>query len=152
LLFFLLLVIFVNYFFNVEGSLFVAFLLFVIFINYFLLLRMARGIILLYLVIVQGEGVHLDLFIFNFFYSWGKKGVQVNVFFFPPSFDMWKEEGKGVSFFFSKPFFHCLGFRVEGAHLNANWLVHTIFGINLMVCNAIRFVTRCPPTINKKHQ
>jgi len=25
--------------------------------------------------------------------------VLVNVFFFPPSFDMWKEEGKGVLFF-----------------------------------------------------
>jgi hypothetical protein len=31
--------------------------------------------------------------------------VQVNVFF-PLSFDMWKEEGKGVSFFLNI-FFHC---------------------------------------------
>jgi hypothetical protein len=29
----------------------------------------------------------------------GKGVLQVNVFFFPPSFDMWKEEGKGVTFF-----------------------------------------------------
>jgi len=32
-------------------------------------------------------------------------GVQVYVFF-SPSFDIWKEEGKRVSFF-SKLFFHC---------------------------------------------
>ncbi len=43
------------------------FLLFVIFINYFLLLRGARGIVLLYLFIVQGEGVRLDfIFLISF--------------------------------------------------------------------------------------
>ncbi len=31
--------------------------------------------------------------------------MQVNVFFFPPSFDMWKEEGKGLLFF--NHYFHC---------------------------------------------
>ncbi len=54
---------FCKLFFIVEGSLFVTFLLIVTFINYFLLLRGARGIVLLYLFIVQGEGVRLD-FIF----------------------------------------------------------------------------------------
>jgi len=47
-----------------------------------------------------------------------------------------RRRGRGL-ISFSKPFFHYLGFRVEGAHLNANQLVHTIFGINLMVYNAI---------------
>ncbi len=73
--FFSLLLLFVTFFtaynfckllFTVEGSLFVTFftfLLLVTFISYFLLLRGARGIILLYLFIVRGEGVRLD---FNF--------------------------------------------------------------------------------------
>jgi hypothetical protein len=38
-------------------------LLLVTFINYFLLLRGARGIVVLYLFIVQGEGVRLDFFL-----------------------------------------------------------------------------------------
>ncbi len=50
--------------FTIESSLFVTFLLIVTFINYFLLLRGARGIVLLYLFIVQGEGVHLDFISF----------------------------------------------------------------------------------------
>jgi len=41
---------------------FFIFLLFVTFINYFLLLREARGIVVLYLFIIQGEGVRLDFF------------------------------------------------------------------------------------------
>jgi len=42
---------------------------------------------------------------------------------------------------------------IEGAHLlNVNRLVQTIIKIDLMVCNAIQLVTRCPPTIIKKHQ
>jgi len=45
---------------------------------------------------VQGEGVHLYLFILISCTVEGE-GVEVNVFF-SPSFDMWKEEGKGVSF------------------------------------------------------
>jgi hypothetical protein len=61
-LFFLLLVTFVNYFFTVEGSLLLLFLLLITFINYFLLLRGARGIIVLYLFIVQGERVRLEFF------------------------------------------------------------------------------------------
>ncbi len=67
MLLFLLLVTSVNYFFTVEGSLFVIFcyffLLFATFINYFLLLKEARGIVVLYLFIVQGEGVRLDIFL-----------------------------------------------------------------------------------------
>jgi hypothetical protein len=47
--------------------------------------------------IVQGEGVRLYLFILISFIVEGE-GVEVNVFFFP-SFDMCKEEGKGISFF-----------------------------------------------------
>jgi hypothetical protein len=35
------------------------------------------------------------------------RGVQVYVLGFSPSFDMWKEEGKGVSFFL-KTFFSLL--------------------------------------------
>jgi hypothetical protein len=62
LLHFLLLVTSVIYFFTIKGSLFVTFLLLVIFINYFLLLREARGIVELYLFIVQGEEVRLDFF------------------------------------------------------------------------------------------
>ncbi len=49
------------------------------------------------------------------------KGVQVNVFFFPPPFDMWKEEGKGV-FFFLKLFFHCLMAREGGS-----WVFFNIY-------------------------
>jgi len=49
--------------------------------------------------------VHLD-FIFFFFLLLRGKGVEVNVFFLP-SFDMWKEEGKGMIFFFLILFFHC---------------------------------------------
>ncbi len=52
--------------------------------------------------IVEGEGVCFDL-IFNFFYSLGR-GCKL-MFFFLPSFDMWKEEGKQVSFFFKYFFF-----------------------------------------------
>jgi len=91
----------------VESSLFVTFLLLVSFKNYLLLLRGAIGIVLLYLFIVQGEGVRLDfIFLISFILERGG-GVQVNVFFFPPSFDMWEEEGLGGSFFFLKLFFHC---------------------------------------------
>jgi hypothetical protein len=45
--------------------------------------------------------VHLDFFIFYFLLLRGR-GVEVNVFFLP-SFDMWKEEGKGkgMIFFFN---------------------------------------------------
>ncbi len=80
------------------------FLMFVTFINYFLLLRMARGIILLYLFIVQGEGVRLDFFFKIFLLLREKGGTSKCFVFFLLSFDMWKEEGKGVSFFF-KTFF-----------------------------------------------
>ncbi len=76
---FLLLVTSVNYFFIVEGSLFVIFcyffLLIITFINYFLLLRGAKEIILLYLFIVQGEGVRLDFF-FKFLFLLRGEGVD----------------------------------------------------------------------------
>ncbi len=39
----------------------------------------------------------LDFFL-NFFTLEGEGGCRL-MFFFPPSFDMWKEEGKGVTFF-----------------------------------------------------
>jgi len=55
--------------------------------------------------IVQGEGVHLYLFILISFTVKGE-GMEVNVFF-SPSFDMCKEEGKGVSIF-HKTFFSFL--------------------------------------------
>ncbi len=74
------------------------FLLLVTFINYFLLLRRARGIVLLVIFIVQGEGVCLDIFIFHFFTVEGEWGFKF-MFYFSPSFDMWKEEGKGPCFF-----------------------------------------------------
>jgi hypothetical protein len=59
------------------------FLLFVTFINYFLLLRRARGIVLLYLIIVKGEGVCLDLFFLNFFTIEGERGYKFMFFFSP---------------------------------------------------------------------
>jgi len=45
-----------------------------------------------------GERVHLDFFFFFFLLLRGR-GVEGNVFFLP-SFDMWKEEGKGMILFF----------------------------------------------------
>jgi len=48
--------------------------------------------------------VRLYLFILISFLVEGE-GVEVNIFF-SPSFDMWKEEGKGVSFFLETSFFH----------------------------------------------
>jgi hypothetical protein len=85
LLFFLLLVTFVNYFLLLKVHcllLFLTFLLLVTFINYFLLLRGARGIILLYLFIVRGEGVRLDFIYLFIFYPWGGGGGTSNCFFF----------------------------------------------------------------------
>jgi len=55
--------------------------------------------------IVEGEGVWLDFF-FKFLLLLRGRGVEVNVFF-PPSFNVWKEEGKGVSLGF-KTFFSLL--------------------------------------------
>ncbi len=43
-----------------------------------------------------GERVHLDFFS-SFFYCSGGGGWRL--MFFLPSFDMWKEEGKGMIFF-----------------------------------------------------
>ncbi len=43
---------------------------------------------------------------FNSFTVEGEGGAYKFMFFFSPSFDIWKEEGKRVSFF-SKLFFHC---------------------------------------------
>jgi hypothetical protein len=57
--------------------------LLVTFINYFLLLRRARGIVLLVIFIVQGEGVCLDFIFLNSFTVEGEgEGVQVYVLFF----------------------------------------------------------------------
>jgi hypothetical protein len=69
--------------FTVEGSLFVTLLLLVTFKNYFLLLRGARGIVLLYLFIVQGEGVRLD-FIFLISFTLERDGGYKLLFFFSP--------------------------------------------------------------------
>ncbi len=62
--------------FIVESSLFVIFLLLVAFINYFLLLRGARGIVLLYLFIIQEEGVRLDFIFFISFTLEGEGGTS----------------------------------------------------------------------------
>ncbi len=105
LLLFLLLVTFVNYFLLLKVHcllLLFTFLLLATFINYFLLLRGAKGIILLYLFIFRGEGVRLDFFIFKFFLPLRGRGGTSNCFFFP-SFDMWREEGTGLSFFLKTP-------------------------------------------------
>jgi hypothetical protein len=56
--------------------LFVIFLLLVAFINYFLLLRGARGIVLLYLFIIQEEGVRLDFIFFISFTLEGEGGTS----------------------------------------------------------------------------
>jgi hypothetical protein len=37
---------------------------------------------------------------FNLFFDCSRGGGWKLMFFFSPSFDMWKEEGKGVFFFF----------------------------------------------------
>ncbi len=66
---------------TVEGSLFVTFLLLVTFKNYFLLLRGATRIVLLYLFIVQGEGVRLD-FIFLISFTLEREGGYKLMFFF----------------------------------------------------------------------
>jgi len=98
----------------VESSLFVTFLLLVSFKNYLLLLRGAIGIVLLYLFIVQGEGVRLDfIFLISFILERGG-GVQVNVFFF--SSFIWHVGGRGFRgfFFFLKLFFHCWVAREGG--------------------------------------
>jgi len=55
--------------------------LLVTFINYFFLLRRARGIVLLVIFIVQGEGVCLDFYFFNSFIVEGE-GEGVHVLFF----------------------------------------------------------------------
>ncbi len=68
--------------FIVEGLLFVTFLLIVTFINYFLLLRGARGIVLLYLFIVQGEGVCLDFIFLISFTLEGEGGYKLMFFSF----------------------------------------------------------------------
>jgi len=78
---------------------FVIFLLFVIFVNYFLLLKGARCVVLIYFLIVQGEGVRLHIcpsqisfivegegvcfhfFIKFFFYCWGGGGWRLMFFF-----------------------------------------------------------------------
>lgn len=67
--------------------------------------RRARGTLLLALFIVRGgeEGVCLG---FNSFTVEGEGGGYKFMFSFSPSFDIWKEEGKRVSFF-SKLFSHC---------------------------------------------
>jgi hypothetical protein len=67
--------------------------LLVTFMNYFLLLRGARGIVLLYLFIVQGEGMRLD-FIFLISFTLEREGGYKLMFFFFPSF-IWHVEGRG---------------------------------------------------------
>ncbi len=81
------------------------FLLLVNFINYFLLLRRAKGIVLLYLFIVQGEGVCLDYFFKNSFTVEGEGGYKF-MFFFLLHLTCGRRRGsKLVSF--SKKNFHC---------------------------------------------
>jgi hypothetical protein len=67
------------------------------------------GSLLWALFIVQGEeGPCLGFFfLLGLLLLRGREGGGYKfMFFFSPSFDMWKEEGKRVSFF-SKLFFHC---------------------------------------------
>ncbi len=73
------------------------FLLLVTFVNYFLLLKGANWIVLFCLLIVEGEGLCLDFLKISFTLE-GEGGCKL-MFFFLPSFDMWKEEGKGDTFF-----------------------------------------------------
>jgi hypothetical protein len=73
--------------------------------NYFLLLRGAKGIVLLYLFIVQGEGVCLDLFFLNSFTLEGEGGYKLMVFFLL-HLTYGRRRGKGLVFF-SKLFFRC---------------------------------------------
>jgi hypothetical protein len=65
----------------------------------------ARGSLLLALFIVRGKKGCALVLILLLLRGREGGGVQVYVFF-SPSFDIWKEEGKRVSFF-SKLFFHC---------------------------------------------
>jgi hypothetical protein len=61
----------------------------------------------------RGKGCKL-IFYFYFLLLKGR-GVEVNVFFLP-SFDMWKEEGKGMIFiYFLILFFHCGVARDRGS-------------------------------------
>ncbi len=65
---------------------------------YFLLLAVILGKLLF--TVETGERVHqgkgCTLIIFFFCLLLRGRGVEVYVFFFWPSFDMWKEEGKGI--------------------------------------------------------
>jgi hypothetical protein len=73
--------------------LFVTFLLLVTFINYFLPLREARGIVVLYLFIVQGEGVRLDFVLAKCFFHCGEAREGKVVILFTNS--LW-DGGKGA--------------------------------------------------------
>jgi hypothetical protein len=82
------------------------FLLFVTFINYFLLLRGARGIVLLHLFIVQGEGVRLDFIFLISFTLERDGGYKLMFFFFLLHLTCGRKRGRGLLFFL-KLFFHC---------------------------------------------
>jgi len=105
------------------------FLLLVTFVNYFLLLKRASWIFLFYLLIVEGEGVCLYIFFLKKFYSWRGRGGCMLMFFSPPSFDMWKEEKKGVSFFLNL-FFHCWVVR-EGEGVDYFLQIHNGRGVGV---------------------
>jgi hypothetical protein len=51
--------------------------------------------------------VCLDFYLFFILLLLRGRGGYKFMFLFSPSFDMWKEEGKRVSFFFQFFFFHC---------------------------------------------
>jgi len=75
------------------------FLQLVTFINYFLVLRRARGIVLLVIFIVSGKGCALILFFKILILLRGRGRGFKFMFYFSPSFDMWKEKRKGPCFF-----------------------------------------------------
>jgi hypothetical protein len=82
------------------------FLLVVTFVNYFLLLKGGKFNCLKKNLIVEGgRGVVKFYFLKLFFVVEGARGVEVN--FLSLSFDLWKKEGRGISFFL-KTFFSLL--------------------------------------------
>jgi hypothetical protein len=85
--------------------------LLVTFINHFLLLREAKGIVVLYLFILQGEGVRLDFFLTKCFFHCGEPREGKGVIFKKNS--LW-DGGKGASGERVQVDFFLLFFIVEG--------------------------------------
>ncbi len=101
MLLFLLLVTFVSYFSLLKGVKFVTFFTACNFDKLFFTIEKGQGNCF----ISYGKGCALIYFFFNSFTIEGEGGFKF-MFYFSPSFDMWKEEGKGPCFFLNF-FFHC---------------------------------------------